>query len=290
VRLADEEEASRLTKRRMRAFYEHSRAYHELLSDEGRYSLGRAFEQYVAIVYEVAGQRCRILDLGCGTGATTRRMRSKGLAAVGVDISAPLLKSGHGEGTDAPTAYVAGDITLLPVRSRSVDCVALHNVIEHVPGVDHLLEEIDRVLDSGGRLIIVSPNLVSPIRPIRHLLRVDGFTTKYYGSSLGAVRAFGINWYLILRKLIWRRPEFVYRRPNLEEFECPDDDAVYVSSYLDLKAWLLDRGYTVRLRRFVPMGDSLRDRLKGAVADRLPWLDKGFCLIATRSAERGQAV
>jgi SAM-dependent methyltransferase len=176
--------------------------------------------------------------------------------------------------------YAVSDITRLPVSDHSVGCVALLNVIEHIPEVDRLLDEILRALKSNGRVIIVSPNLISPLRPVRHLLGIEGFNTQFYGSHARAVYAVFSNLILISRKLLFRQPEFVFRSPTLEDFRCPDDDAVYLANFIDLRKWFRRKGYSASYRQFLPRNDSFLGRIKSLALKRMSWLDKGFCLIA----------
>jgi ubiquinone/menaquinone biosynthesis C-methylase UbiE len=269
-------------KENLRSFYENSMIYRDLLKSSTRYHRETELDQYVSIVKKYAMKDGYILDLGCGTGETTHKLALKGLRVVGVDISIFLLKTdkhAFSEKRMCP-GYVVSDITRLPVRDHSVGCVALLNVIEHIPEVNDLLDEVLRVLDSNGRVIIVSPNLISPLRPVRHLLGIEGFNTQFYGSHARAAYAVFSNLILISRKLLFRQPEFVFRSPILEDFQCPDDDAVYLANFIDLRKWFRRKGYSVSYRQFLPRNDSFLGRIKSLALNRISWLDKGFCLIA----------
>jgi ubiquinone/menaquinone biosynthesis C-methylase UbiE len=268
-------------KSRMVSFYNHSAAYRDLLSDRERYRIGTAQEHYASLVKELglATAEGVVLDLGCGTGDTTRRLQAVGCKAIGVDVSLLLLRGTRASSPETSPVFVVADITRLPFRSGSANCVALHNVIEHVPNVDELLSEILRVLTPNGHAI-VSPNLLTPVKPVRHILGVEGFSTKFYGSYLRAAWAIVANMFAIFRKLMASRPNFLYRTPILDDFQCPDDDAVYLSNPIDLYKWFASHGCAVTYLQFMPNHNRLTGRIKAQLWKWLPWFDKGFCLLA----------
>ncbi len=107
-----------------------------------------------------AGQTC--VDLGCGTGAFTRRLSARGIESTGVDISprsierAQALGGGH---------FVVGDICQCSLPSASYDCAVMSGVLHHVPTrEDRLsaLREAYRVLRPGGHFFSYDPNAHSP--------------------------------------------------------------------------------------------------------------------------------
>jgi SAM-dependent methyltransferase len=269
--------------RQMKAFYNQSSAYSDLLSSQ-EFRRDLALDNYVSLVSRHRSPHGILLDLGCGKGETTGRLAARGRYVVGLDISALLLSQPQPlDGQHRPN-FVIGDIVRLPFRSHSVSCVSLHNVIEHVPDTDGLLREIVRVLRDDGQVIIVSPNLLSPVRPLRHLLGIEGFNTRFYGSGWGAVAAIVSNIYLLMTKLSARQPAFTHRTPLLgDDFQCPDDDAVYMANVVDLRKWFEASGFTAVYTQFLPQRRRFSDRLKSQVLGWLPWLDKGFCLIAQRN-------
>ncbi|MBT9587797.1 class I SAM-dependent methyltransferase [bacterium] len=107
------------------------------------------------------GQRC--VDLGCGSGAFTRRLRPFQLELTGVDISPRLVASATTQ--SAGEGYLVGDITNTSLPEKSVDFVVYSGVLHHFPtSADRLavLREGYRLLAPGGSLFAYDPHLFSP--------------------------------------------------------------------------------------------------------------------------------
>ena len=98
-------------------------------------------------------QGARILDVGCGTGASVEHLRRRhGLKAAGIDLSAALLKEGAQNNAGLP--LIRGGAEQLPLAggcSGAVLCECMLSLCLDPPAV---LEEIRRVLMPGGCLIL----------------------------------------------------------------------------------------------------------------------------------------
>ncbi|CAN5916119.1 hypothetical protein BH23PLA1_BH23PLA1_15730 [soil metagenome] len=109
------------------------------------------------------GGRCRLLDLGCGKGRFSARLREQGAEVVGLDLSAAMLAEGRGG------PRVRGSARRLPFPDRTFDGVFAVEVLQHVApgGLGAVLDEACRVLVPGGRLVIVDRNAlaIDPARP-----------------------------------------------------------------------------------------------------------------------------
>jgi ubiquinone biosynthesis O-methyltransferase len=93
-----------------------------------------------------------VLDLGCGGGFMSEELASRGASVIGVDVSrgAIAIATRHAAGRGLPIRYLVASGEDLPLPSRSVDCVVCVDVLEHVRSLDHVLDEIRRVLRPGG--------------------------------------------------------------------------------------------------------------------------------------------
>ena len=94
----------------------------------------------------------RILDAGCGTGATVRYLAGTcRLTAVGVDCSPSLLLAARKESTESP--LVCATLEKLPFMAGSFDGIICECVLSQTQAVV-VLAEFARVLRPGGCLLI----------------------------------------------------------------------------------------------------------------------------------------
>ena len=91
----------------------------------------------------------RVLDCGCGTGATLALLRREGLAALGLDLSATLLDIAKTR--QAP--LMAGRATALPLADGCLDGLFCECVLSAVNQPGPMLTEIARVLRPGGLFV-----------------------------------------------------------------------------------------------------------------------------------------
>jgi len=100
----------------------------------------------------------RILELGCGVGAFVRRLREFSDEVYGFDVDEERVRKGAEEVPNL--ALAVGEN--LPYASDTFDVVFLHEVLEHVTDDVETLKETRRVLKSGGKAIIFTPNRLYP--------------------------------------------------------------------------------------------------------------------------------
>lgn len=97
----------------------------------------------------------RILDVGCGTGATLGVLAELG-NVVGIDSSREALGFSRCRGRYR-LALARGEA--LPIRSGSVDVVTALDLLEHIPEDNQAVAEFQRVLRPGGLLLVTVPAL-----------------------------------------------------------------------------------------------------------------------------------
>lgn len=94
----------------------------------------------------------RVLDLATGSGYLIRHL-SRG--AVGVDIDREALLRARRELPEYE--YVQADATSLPFRDDAFDRIGGWSVLVHVPDWRKVVEEMMRVLDIKGRIVLCEP-------------------------------------------------------------------------------------------------------------------------------------
>jgi SAM-dependent methyltransferase/uncharacterized protein YbaR (Trm112 family) len=92
-----------------------------------------------------------VLDVGCGSSRIISALPD---GSVGVDIL--LRKLRYGRKFDVPLVQASG--FELPFAGGSFPCVLCSQVIEHVPKGSPILDELDRTLAPGGRLVLGPPD------------------------------------------------------------------------------------------------------------------------------------
>jgi ubiquinone/menaquinone biosynthesis C-methylase UbiE len=112
-----------------------------------------------------------VLDLGCGTGAFTRDLAAAvgpdGLV-VGLDASPTMLARAAAETSPGNVAYMRADAGRLPFRPAAFDAVCCFAALHPFPDPSAALDEMARVLTSGGRLAVLASRRTGavPLRPL----------------------------------------------------------------------------------------------------------------------------
>ncbi|MEM7681682.1 MAG: class I SAM-dependent methyltransferase [Planctomycetota bacterium] len=99
----------------------------------------------------------RVVELFCGRGNGLRAWADLGFTQLaGVDLSGELLGQ-----YDGPAETHVADCRALPLEDNSFDVVSIHGGLHHLPNLpDDLaqsLDEAQRILTPGGRLLLVEP-------------------------------------------------------------------------------------------------------------------------------------
>lgn len=95
-----------------------------------------------------------VLDAGCGTGALLEVLAGAGRELVGLDISPVMLdKARNRRAIKGIELYCANAGESWPVADESADVVLALAMLEFVENLDVALDELHRVLRSGGRTL-----------------------------------------------------------------------------------------------------------------------------------------
>jgi cyclopropane fatty-acyl-phospholipid synthase-like methyltransferase len=99
----------------------------------------------------------RVLDLGCGEGAFSAALLAHGAHPVAVEVVAEPVRRARARFPDLDVRLAALDGPLV-LDDGSFDVVWAGETIEHVADVVGWLSEVRRVLPSGGRLLLTTPD------------------------------------------------------------------------------------------------------------------------------------
>lgn len=102
----------------------------------------------------------RVLDLGCGEGATLHHLGAPE-GAVGLDLFEDKLV--FARKALPQCEFVAGSVEALPFEDGRFDHVLVRDVVHHVPEAFRMIDEIDRVLAPGGRVDVLEPCRYNPL-------------------------------------------------------------------------------------------------------------------------------
>lgn len=121
----------------------------------------RRLDCTLALIEEAAGQAhgvSKLLDLGCGQGHITARIKERfpdaEVSALDHSLSAIQYAVGRFPGID----FAVGDAYESPYADGYFDIVVCNNLWEHVPDPLRLLATIRRILKPGGCLILSTPS------------------------------------------------------------------------------------------------------------------------------------
>jgi len=92
------------------------------------------------------------IDCGCGNNGAVKTFGKLAKTAIGIDII------GNGNKSN----FIKADIRNLPFPADYADLITLRFVAEHFENADEYISELNRVIKSGGKIIILTTNLLSP--------------------------------------------------------------------------------------------------------------------------------
>lgn len=126
-----------------------STAYAALDAGGGRYRDSDTTPGQIEAI--VAAAQGRVLEVGCGNGAVSERLRAAGHAVTAVDVTLGSVRETRKRASC--TIAVAG-LPELPFRDRAFDTVVCAHTLEHIPDLFRAVSELRRV---AGRVIVVVP-------------------------------------------------------------------------------------------------------------------------------------
>ncbi len=108
-------------------------------------------EAFLATIQSSQLSNATVLELGGGTGYQAKWLTEHGVAITSIDIET---SNYHEEQVFPVQTY---DGLTIPYEDSSFDFVISSNVLEHVPNLEKMFSEIQRVLKPGGKAIHILP-------------------------------------------------------------------------------------------------------------------------------------
>lgn len=202
--------------------YRHNAAYAAFLA-----SWDAGFYAKYADTLRPASAGARALDVGCGVGQVVARLKDAGYEAHGVDVSEPNIERARAF-SDRCQLY---DGKKLPFPDQFFGKVGALNVLEHVEEPEAFIEEMVRVTQIGGSVVLSSPNFFRALGLRDYHPRMRGVGNKWR------------NWRRLLQKRRQMKTapltvRFDRMAPIVKEPFTPDDDAIVATNPLEMKFFL----------------------------------------------------
>lgn len=173
------------TKQEIRAFYNKIARAYDLLAEASEEPIRRLGLEKLAIT---KGER--VLEVGFGTGSSlielSRMVGSEG-KVFGVDIADQMLKVAqqklNGVPTSARVELVCGDVENLPFVSDYFNAIFMSFTLElfDTPEIPIVLSECKRVLQPGGRLLVIGMSKEEDEGALMHIFE---WTHKHFPNFL----------------------------------------------------------------------------------------------------------
>jgi SAM-dependent methyltransferase len=112
------------------------------------------FAPLAAALVEAVHPGDRVLDVGCGAGATTRAIAAAGAQATGVDISVALIDAARAHGTTAE--YVVADAATHPFTAASFDLIVSRFGVMFFDDPPAAFANLHRATRADGRLRLIT--------------------------------------------------------------------------------------------------------------------------------------
>ncbi|WNO53265.1 ArsR/SmtB family transcription factor [Stakelama saccharophila] len=123
-------------------------------------SLHIAESEVEAAMLEALGETSlsRLVDIGTGTGRILELFAPQSDSAIGIDRSSEMLRLARAKLSERGLTHAElrqADFYALPIAGETADAAVLHHVLHFAQQPESVIAEAARVLEPGGRLLIV---------------------------------------------------------------------------------------------------------------------------------------
>jgi SAM-dependent methyltransferase len=239
------------TKIKLEKFYFGSVEYKESLEKHD----DEYFIKYIELIKMIQKTGTIFLDVGCGTGYSTKKISElEGVKlAVGSDISELFIEKKY---EHSNLKFIVGDIHDISTKTKLLeltndtkfDAIGFCDVIEHLYDLDLVFQTCHELLKPDGYLIICSPSIYHTVYPI--LNGITGNKKKMpkhhkLNSRTGTVLLGMKNMIKLTIELIQNNHEIKYHTPDLESGIGGDFDSVNNINNLNIQQALNKSGFKI---------------------------------------------
>ena len=178
-------------------------------------------------VYQNHDFEAPLLDLGCGEGAFASELFAEPID-IGMDISKRDIRKAAQYDLYKHLTVASG--TVLPFKNSQFNTILSNCVLEHIPDIDTVLSECNRVLDTGGFFYFTVPSVYfKEYLFYPRLFKALGLfkLSKFYGKKVDE----HIKHYFYFSSETW---EEKLRIHNFTLVECESFISPYAIRFMDL--------------------------------------------------------
>ncbi|MDO8269799.1 MAG: class I SAM-dependent methyltransferase [Candidatus Levybacteria bacterium] len=139
-----------MTKDKITEFYnKRKKVYNFILTPGSLYQL----------VFDLIGQKEKVLDVGCANGNFSQELKKKGAAVYGIEVSPEMAKNS----AKVLDEVIVGNIETikLPWRKAHFDTILLMDILEHLFSPKDVLFNLKPFLKEKGKVIVTIPNVAN---------------------------------------------------------------------------------------------------------------------------------
>lgn len=114
----------------------------------------------VSLINKLAPEEKNILDIGCYDGTLLSLIKNRNNNFYGIEASDWGARKSKEKGIEVKQYFFDGE-NRLPYENNFFDIISAGEIIEHIYNTDFFLEEIERILKTGGKLLVSTPNIAS---------------------------------------------------------------------------------------------------------------------------------
>jgi len=137
------------------------------LFDDGGWTANNHYHEF--LLKQVPRECVSILEVGCGTGAFSRRLAQRARQVTAIDLSSEMIRLARARASAFTNIqFEIDDIVTRQLADSEFDCVASIATLHHVP-IQQVLRKLRNALKPGGVLIVLDL-----FEPERRMLTTTG--------------------------------------------------------------------------------------------------------------------